>query len=95
MSLKNCAGKYESYNSNQYSDNKLTHNSSMKANARHKREQLVASRAPKGRVFDGDCYKPDMKRTPKLLLTKPYSSIFFLGEATLKRYKKTEKQHSK
>jgi hypothetical protein len=25
-------------------------------NARHKREQLVASRAPNGRVFDGDCY---------------------------------------
>ena len=25
-------------------------------NARHKREQRVASRAPKGRVFDGVCY---------------------------------------
>jgi len=25
------------------------------ANARHKREQLVASRAPNGRVFDGAC----------------------------------------
>lgn len=29
-------------------------------NVRHKREQLVASRALKGRTFDGDCYAPSL-----------------------------------
>lgn len=40
----------------------------MMANARHKREQLVASRAPNGRVFDGVCYTLESAYISKLWL---------------------------
>ena len=49
-------------------------------NARHKREQLVASRAPNGRVFDGDCYMPNAKLNTKPVKSskKPKTHITYL-----------------